>query len=42
MQDWARTQELATEAQDSAAASAAQYAQYATGIEAAFTNLKTA
>ena len=41
MQDWERTQELAAEAQDSAGASAAQYAVYAQGMEAAMTNLKT-
>ena len=41
MQDWQRTQELAAEAQDSAGASAAQYAVYAQGMEAAMTNLKT-
>jgi TP901 family phage tail tape measure protein len=42
MQDWERTQELAAEAQDSAGASAAQYAVYAQGMEAAMTNIKTA
>jgi hypothetical protein len=41
MQDMERTQELAAEAQDSAGASAAQYAVYAEGMEAAMTNLKT-
>jgi chromosome segregation ATPase len=41
MQDWERTQELATEAQDSAGASAAQYAKYAEGMEAAMTRLQT-
>lgn len=41
MQDWERTQELATDAQDSAGASAAQYAVYAESMEAALTNLKT-
>ena len=41
MQDWQRTQELSAEAQDSAGASAAQYAKYAYGMEAAITNLKT-
>ena len=41
MQDWQRTQELATEAQDSAGASAAQYAVYAQSMEAAMTNMKT-
>lgn len=41
MQDWTRTQELASEAQDSAGASAAQYAVYADSMEAAMTNLKT-
>jgi TP901 family phage tail tape measure protein len=41
MQDWERTQELAAEAQDSAGASAAQYAEQAKGMEAAMTNLTT-
>lgn len=41
MQDWERTQELAAEAQDSAGASAAQYAVYAQSMEAAMTNMKT-
>lgn len=41
MQDWERTQELATEAQDSAGASAAQYAKYAEGMEGAMTRLQT-
>lgn len=41
MQDWERTQELAAEAQDSAGASAAQYAVLAEGMEAAMTNMKT-
>lgn len=41
MQDWERTQELAAEAQDSAGASAAQYAKYAEGMEAAMTRLTT-
>lgn len=41
MQDWERTQELAAEAQNSAGASAAQYAVYAESMEAALTNLKT-
>lgn len=41
MQDWERTQELAAESQDSAGASAAQYAKYAEGMEAAMTRLTT-
>lgn len=41
MQDWERTQELAAEAQDSAGASAAQYAVYAESMAAAITNLNT-
>ena len=41
MQDWERTQELSAEAQDSAGASAAQYAKYMQGMEAAMTNLKS-
>lgn len=41
MQDWERTQELAAEAQDSAGASAVQYAVYAQGMEAQLTKLKS-
>lgn len=41
MQDWERTMVLVSEAEDSAGASAAQYAQYAKGLEAQMTNLKT-
>jgi TP901 family phage tail tape measure protein len=41
MQDWGRTMELVNEAQDSAGASAAQYAKYAEGLQAQITNLKT-
>lgn len=42
MQDWERTQELITNAQDSAGASAAQYMQYEKGMEAALTRMQTA
>lgn len=41
MQDWERTEELATEAQNSAGASAAQHAKYMEGMEAAMDNLKS-
>jgi TP901 family phage tail tape measure protein len=41
MQDWGRTQELIAEANASEGASAAQYAEYANGIEAALTRMKT-
>lgn len=41
MQDWGRTMELVDSAQDSAGASAAQYAKYAEGLTATLTNLKT-
>ena len=41
MQDWGRTQELIAEANASEGASAAQYQQYAQGIEAALTRMKT-
>ena len=41
MQDWERTEQLATEAQDSAGASAAQHAKYMEGMEAAMNNLKS-
>lgn len=41
MQDWGRTQELIAEANASEGASAAQYAEYAKGIEAALTRMKT-
>lgn len=40
-QDWDRTAELIEKAGDSAGAAAFQYSQYAKGMEAAFTNLKT-
>lgn len=41
MQDWGRTQELIADANASEGASAAQYAEYANGIEAALTRMKT-
>lgn len=42
MQDWGRTLEMVDEAQNAAGASAYQYGQYAKGLEAHTTNLRTA